>query len=121
MAKEVMIKVDGVAMPCPSQFEWSLQRVSAGESGRDDTGKMHVNQVTQKRKVKLVWLGKDWQTTSQILKAFNPQYIKVTYPDMLSGKYETRTFYTGDRTAPVKLWWTNNKLMEQIAFDIIER
>ena len=121
MAVKPMIKVDGVEMPCPSTFEWSLQRVSAGESGRDDTGKMHVNQVTQKRKIVLSWLGKDWATTSFILKAFNPQYIKVTYPDMLSGKFETRTFYTGDRKAPVKLWWTNNKLMESISFDIIER
>lgn len=121
MANKPMLKIDGVAMPTPSTFEWSLQRVSSGESGRDDTGRMHVNQVTQKRKLKVSWLGKDWQTTASIMKAINPEYLKVTYPDMLSGKYETRTMYTGDRTAPVKLWWTNNKLMESISVDFIER
>ena len=31
---EVMIKVDGVSLPCPSEYTWGLQDVSAGESGK---------------------------------------------------------------------------------------
>ena len=118
---EIMLTVDGVEMPCPSAYTWGLQDVSAAESGRTDDTTMHKNRVGQKRKIDLQWTGKDWQTTAKIMRAFNPEYINVRYPDMLSGKYETRTFYVGDRSAPVKWWWVGNQRTESISFDIIER
>lgn len=121
MAGEIMITVDGVAMPCPSSFTWGLQDISAAESGRTDDTIMHKNRVGQKRKLSLGWIAKDWQTTARITRAFNPEYISVRYPDMMSGKYETRTFYVGDRAAPVKMWQSRRKMIEQISFDIIER
>lgn len=116
-----MITVDGAEMPCPSVFEWGLQDVSASESGRTDDAMMHKNRVAQKRKISLQWNGLDWATTSLILQAFNPEYINVKYPDMMSGKYETRTFYVGDRIAPVKWWWIGNQRLESLNFEIIER
>lgn len=121
MAAEIMLKVNGVAVRCPSKFEWGLQDVSASESGRTDDALMHKNRVAQKRKISLGWNGLGWAETSKVLQAFNPEYINVTYPDMLSGKYETRTFYVGDRSAPVKWWWIGNQRTESVDFDIIER
>lgn len=121
MASEIMITVEGTKLPCPSAYEWSLQDVSAGESGRTDDALMHKNRVAQKRKLKVEWVGKDWQETSTILQSVQKEYLQVRYPDMLSGQYETRTFYVGDRTTPVKLWFTNRKLIEKISFDFIER
>ena len=108
-------------MPCPSSFSWGLQDVSASESGRTDDALMHKNRVAQKRKISLQWNGTTWQQTSLILKAFNPEYVSVRYPDPMSGTYETRTFYVGDRTAPYKCWWVGNRRMESVSFDIIER
>lgn len=116
-----MITVDGVGMPCPSVFEWGLQDISAAESGRTDDTIMHKNRVGQKRKISLQWNVPDLETTSKILKAFNPEYVSVKYPDAMSGKEETRTFYVGDRSAPYKFWWVGNKRMESVRFDIIER
>ena len=87
---------------------------------RSDDTKMHKNRVGQKRKISLQWNIKDRATTAQILQAFNPEYISVKYPDAMSGTDETRTFYVGDRTAPVKYWWVGKQLYESISFDIIE-
>lgn len=115
-----MITVDGVSVPCPSVFTWGLQDISASESGRTDDTIMHKNRVGQKRKISLQWNIKDRATTAQILQAFNPEYISVKYPDAMSGTDETRTFYVGDRTAPVKYWWVGKRLYESISFDIIE-
>ena len=117
----VMIKVNGVDLPCPSSYEWGLQDVSAGESGRTDDAVMHKNRVDQKRKLKLEWVGKTWKETAEIMQAVNPEYISVRYPDMMTGTYQTRTFYVGDRTAPVKFWWTGRKMIEKISLDFIER
>ena len=118
---EIMIKVDGNTLPCPSKFTWGLQDVSAGESGRTDDALMHKNRVAQKRKLQLEWVGLSWEDTASIMQAVDPEYIEVYYPDMLSGTYQTRTFYVGDRTAPVKFWWVDRKMIERISFDFIER
>ena len=116
-----MIKVDGAEMPCPSSFTWGLNDVSAAESGRTDDTIMHKNRVGQKRTISLQWNGLKKEAVSKILKAFNPEYIQVTYPDAMSGIDETRTFYVGDRSAPVKYWWVGNQRYESVSFDIIER
>ena len=118
---EIMITVDGAEMPCPSSFTWGLQDVSDSDAGRTMDTVMHKNRIGQKRKISLGWVAKDWATTSLILKAFNPEYISVRYPDMMSGQYETRTFYVGDRSTPVKLWGTWKKIIDNISVDIIER
>ena len=121
MAQEVMITVDGVALPCPSTFTWGYHKISASESGRTDDTIMHVNQVGQKREISLSWNGKDWHETSKILKAFKPEYFQVRYPDMMDDEYQTRTFYCNDFTAPVKWWWIGNQRTESISFTIVER
>lgn len=120
MSANSLITVNNIALPQPYQYQWSIQRVSASESGRTDDAIMHVNQVAQKRKLQLAWRTKNTTDASTILNAFNPEYVSVRYFDVLDNMYETRTFYTGDRQAPVKLWWVNNHLIETITFDIIE-
>lgn len=121
MGDEIFLMVDGVEVPCPSVFAWGSQDISAAESGRTEDTIMHKNKVGEKRKIGLQWNGKDWKTTSRIMQAFHPEYVDVRYPDMLSGEYETRTFYVGDRSAPVKWWLAGNQRTESISFDIIER
>lgn len=118
---EIMLTVDGVEIKCPSVFEYGLQDVSASESGRTDDTTMHKNRVGQKRKINLSWNGLTWKETSTIMMAFNPEYISVKYPDMLDGVYETRMFYVGDRSAPVKWWYNGKQIIETLSFDIIER
>jgi len=116
-----LIIVNGTALPQPYLYSWSLQDVSAPNSGRTEDALMHKDRVAQKRKIQLGWRMKDTATTAQILQAFNPEYISVRYFDMLDNQYETRTFYVGDRQAPVKVWQVGNHIIETISFDIIER
>lgn len=120
MATQFILKVGGTTLPCPSKFDWSIQDVSAGESGRTDDGVMHKNRVTRKRKIALSWAAKNPTVTSQILKAFAPEYISVYYWDAEDNQYETRRFYTGDKSAPVWRWFTGTQIFESISFDIIE-
>lgn len=121
MAAEIFWKIDGVTMPCPSVFEWGLQDVSLGESGRTDDALMHKNRVAQKRKLSIAYNGADKDTCATILQAINPEYISVYYFDLMAGEYQTRTFYVGDRTAPFKIWFVGNKRVERLSFDLIER
>lgn len=116
------MKVDGVEIPCPSVMTWNLNEVSAAESGRTDDGLMHKNRITQKRTLNLTWNALTFEEASEIIKAFNPEYVQVEYPDLLTGNTaEVRTFYTGDKSVPFYSWWDNKKIMESLSFDIIER
>lgn len=119
---DFVLRIDGVKMPCPSSFEWGLQDVSASESGRTDDAIMHKNRVAQKRKLQVAWSYPTWDVACKIIQAVNPEYVNVTYPDFLSGnQYETRTFYVGDRSAPMQYWWVGNKRVEKLSFDFIEQ
>ena len=115
-----MIWIGNRELPTPSTFEWGMIDVSASDSGRTQDGKMHKNRIAQKRQLKLSWNGTDKVRTAKILQMVNPEYIRVTYPDAMSGTDETRTFYVGDRSAPIKIWTINNKRYETLSFDLIE-
>lgn len=121
MAQETFWWVDGVAMPTPSKWSFGIQDISLGESGRTDDCLMHKNRVGQKRKIEMAFNGIDKDTTARILQAVNPEYIQVTYHDMMDNQLETRTFYVGDRSAPIKVWFIGNKRVESLSFNIIER
>lgn len=118
---DVLIRVDGVDMPNPSKLHWSLQDVSIGDSGRDDTGYMYKGRVTQKVKLELEWSAVTPDVASKILKAFNPEYVNVRYFDPMANAYKIIEAYIGDRSAPTKIWTVNNKIYETVAFDVIER
>lgn len=116
-----MIEIDGVAVKDPSAFTWGLQDVSGSDAGRTQDTLMHKNRVGQKRKISLGWNNPTPEEASTILTAFNKEYFKVKYPDAMSGKYETRTFYAGDRSAPIKYWMSRMRRYSTLSFDIIER
>lgn len=117
----VFWKVDGTTMPCPSTWQWGLQDISAGESGRTDDTIMHKNRVGQKRKIQVGYSAINDQTAQTVLSAINPEYINVTYYDLLDGTNETREFYVGDRNGIFKYWWDGKHILESLAFDLIER
>ena len=121
MANNSMIKVDGAWIQTPSVFNFKINDVSASDAGRTSDALMHKNRVARKRTISLKWNGCTPAQTHAILQAFAPEYFNVTYFDPLDNATVTRTFYAGDQDAPVKSWSINNKLYEQVSFDIIER
>lgn len=88
---------------------------------RTDDALMHKNRVAQKRKIQVGYNAVSDVVATTVLQAVNPEYIDVTYYDLLDGATETRTFYVGDRSAPFKYWYDSNHLLESLTFDLIER
>ena len=110
--------------PDPYKCEYGLMDVSSDEAGRDlgADATMHKERIGQKRKLKLAWRNPEASATSRILTAFNPEYVRVRYWDAMDGGWETRTFYVGDRSAPLR-WFEvlGGTRYEELSFDIIER
>lgn len=111
--------VNGVGIACPSKYQWKLQDISASDAGRTEDTVMDKHRIGQCVKLELEWQNIKPEVASDILTKFNPEYITVCYLDAMTGKYETKEFYVGDRSAPLY----NSKLgiWSNVAFNIIER
>ena len=117
------LQVNGVDIKTPSVFEVGIQDVSAPDSGRDLSGLMFKNTITQKRTISLEWAYPTPQETAAIINAFMAsEYFSVTYWDPTDASaQQTRTFYLGDRSSPIQQWTEDSKLYTSVAFNIIER
>lgn len=119
-----MLVVDGHAISRdPSEMTWGLQDISASDAGRTQDGRMHKNLVCQKRKISLTWNLPHEASATEILRAFNPEYVQVQYFDPLDDRIEVRTFYSGDKSAPFRSYQVpvvGGTTFKTISFDIIE-
>ena len=93
--------VDGNKIPCPSTYQYTLQDVSGSDAGRLESGEMQKNRIGQVVGINLQWASLKTKEVSQILKAFDPEYIMVDYLDAKHGGYLKKKFYVGDRAAPL--------------------
>jgi len=118
--KKNLIKINGRPIPNPSSMSWGIQSVSSSDAGRDMKGTMHVGLVTRKRKLELSWKTVDFNTTSEILSAVNPETFIVEYHDALTNNTYTGTFYVGDRTAPVYSFAVGHQWYSNVNFNLIE-
>lgn len=119
-----MVTLNGVSVIDPSAIKWGLSDVSASDAGRDETSTMHKMRISQKRQYLLEWSMIDPDNASVILQAVNAnENFQATLWDVMSNKYETRTYYVGDRSAQFQQWMpdrVDGKLYNKISFTIIE-
>ncbi len=111
--------VDGKYIKCPSSYLWKLEDVSAADAGRTEDTMMHKKRVGQVVGLELSWQNISTEEASELLKAFDPEYIEVCYLDAMEGKYVTSEFYVGNRSAP--MYNSRLGLWQNVSFNIIER
>lgn len=111
--------VNGIAVPCPSSYEWQLEDVSRNEAGRTEDGTMHKLRFGQIPGINLVWKLPSLAEAALILRVFNPEYITVEYLDVTTADWASKVFYVGNRSAPLY----NSRLgrWESISFNLIAR
>lgn len=116
-----VITVDGREFKCPSKFKWKKSDVSASDAGRTDDTVMHKNRIGRARTLSLGWVNLTKEEIHEILTAFDPEYVMVTYWDPLDGDIVTKEFYTGDMEADVSWWAKGRERYSSLSFDVIER
>ena len=111
--------VDGQYVRSPSVYQYNLKDVSSSDAGRTEDALMHKNRIAQKVTLSLAWNNISTTDASEIMNAFNPEYVTVSYLDLLAGGYVTKRFYVGDRAAPMY----NGKLglWSNVSFNLIEQ
>lgn len=111
--------VDGEAVPCPSSYLYKLEDVSTADAGRTEDTLMHKKRIGQLVGIELSWQNIPTSEVSQILKAFDPEYVTVNYLDAKQGGYVTAVFYVSDRSAP--LYNARKGLWRNVSFNLIKR
>ncbi|PAY53506.1 DUF6711 family protein [Ligilactobacillus salivarius] len=116
------LKINGTKVKAPKEMTVLIQDIDA-KATRDATGLLHRDRVATKRKITASWTPLTIQECKEILDAVQPQFFKCEYLDPMDGTINTRTFYVGDRTAPVLSF--NNETQEHtwngLQFDLIEQ
>ena len=116
-----IIKINGTALPDPSAVTWGEQDISSADAGRGANLKMYKGLKGRKVTYALEWFNPTAAQTSTILQAIDDEYFQATLWDAKAGENRTRTYYVGDRTAPVQIWTSNNKRYSKLSFTIVEQ
>lgn len=104
---------------------FSLNAVDSASAGRNQSGTMIRDMVTTKIKWQLEFVPCNQTQLSNLLNAISGSFFEFTYPDPLKASgTSTKTFYVGDRSAPVwEVDRTNESagLWGNVKMDFIER
>ena len=109
------MKINGTEIKTPSSMTLTISDID-GDSYRNALGETIRDRIAVKRKIELEWKTLSSAEISKLLTAVKNTFFSVSYLDAVTGTTITKTFYVGDRTAPVyslvdgKERWTNLKM-----------
>lgn len=116
----MVIKINGTEFD-PSEMTIGIQDVSAPDAGRDLSGTMQKMTICQKRTIQVAWWQPSPSVVASVLTKVKPEYFPVQYTDPESNSLVTKTFYVGDRSAPLQVWGVGSKRYSKLSFKLIER
>lgn len=108
----------------PSSLEWQESDLDSNEgTGRNILGDMFRDRVTVKRKLSVTFPPMLTNEMSKILKAIEPIFFDITYPDPKEGENVTMSVYVSDRTVPIFRYdkSANDWLWQGLAIEFMER
>ena len=114
-----MFKINGVAMPTPSDYNVGIQNIVKAE--RNARGKMIIELITTKRKIEFSWNYLTNSDLQKVLTAVSPVLFSVEYQDPQSGGIKTGMFYTGDRKAGAMSYVNGVMRWSDIKFNLVEQ
>lgn len=93
--------INGSAVKQPATVTYNRYDMDSEESFRGLDGTMQRDRVATKVKLECQWNGLTGPEMSQLLQSMEDVFFPINYYDPLVGGYTTKTFYVGDRSAPV--------------------
>lgn len=111
-----LIQVNGVGIASPTDLQVDVMDLD-GKTNRNAKGELVRDRIAVKRKISLKWGPLTPSDISSILTAVQSEFFTCTYPDPMVGADSTKTFYVGDRSAPMY----KSGLWESLKMDFIEK
>jgi hypothetical protein len=115
-----VIKINGVQMPTPSDYQVGIQDLSKAD--RNARGTMIIERIRGGvRKLEMQWKYLTKAELQQLLNAVAPVFFEVEYPDPIDGTMRTGTFYVGDRKAGAIDYRNGEIRWKDCQFNLVER
>lgn len=114
-----LLNIGGVDIPTPSEFTPGIMDISKAE--RNTNGTMIIERIATKVKLEMSWKYVTAEDLSTILTAVDPVFFEVTYLDPKSNSNLTKTFYCGDRTAPMMDYIDGVPRYKDLKFSLIQK
>ena len=95
------LTINGRTVKQPAEVVYNRYDLDSEDSFRSLSGEMQRDRVAVKVKLECRWNGLTASEMSVILQAMDAVFFDINYFDPYSGGYTTKTFYVGDRSAPV--------------------
>lgn len=110
-------------LPDPSRggLSVTIQDLDSSSSTRSMAGTLIRDRVAVKRKISYSAPPLTNEEMSEALNALSDVFVKLEYPDPLTGTRQTITCYCGDRTAPLYSCINGEYKWENFKVDFIER
>ncbi|MEK5414500.1 DUF6711 family protein [Paenibacillus sp. FSL L8-0708] len=118
-----MIKINGTTIAAsPATFVPTLIDLDDGESSiRTADGKLHRDRIRVMRQLDMTFGILNWAEMSALMKSMADSFFSVTYPDPMSGVYETRKFYVGNRNPAFAVAKGNDILWSGLKITLTEQ
>lgn len=113
-----MLKINGVAVKTPSSCQIDIADID-GESHRNARGDTFRDRLAVKRKLNLEWKGLTDAEIKVLLQSVKDIFFTVEYPDPMEGGLITKTFYVGDRNAPIYNY--KLRIWESLSMNFVEK
>lgn len=119
----MQLKINGQEIAAyPSQFTVTVLDLDDSESSvRTADGTLNRDRITVKRQIEMSWGVLKWSQISAILRAMDGVFFQFTYPDPMTGKYETKNFYVGNRPTPFAVSQGNEVLWNGLKVTLTEK
>lgn len=112
--------IGGTSIPQPIEVVCSRYDLDSEESFRSLTGEMQRERVATKVKLECRWNGLTASEMSTLLGSMTEVFFSISYYDPLEGQ-TTKTFYVGDRSAPVYSVAGGKILFKSFSANFIEK
>lgn len=119
----MLLKVNGTEIAVyPATFQPTVMDLDDGETTvRTADGTLNRARVAVKRQIEMSWGVITWAQMSALLKSMSGVFFDFYYPDPMSGKYETKRMYVGNRPAPVAISQGDDILFNGLKLTLTER
>ncbi len=114
-----MIKINGVQIPTPSDYQVMIADLSIAE--RVASGYLQIERIATKRKIELIWFYLTNEQLSNLLTLVAPVSFQVEYTDPQTNELRTGEFYCGDRNVRGFKYHNGRIWYRDIKFNLIER
>lgn len=114
-------KIDGVPIPTPSSYGFSIEDLSSQQSGRTLDGVMHKDVVSVKDYYDCTWKHLSWQIAAQLLNLVDGKtQVMFTYVDpRRPEQILTDKFYVGKRSGKCNSLMHPTNVWTDISFQFI--